>query len=298
MKTDYPKAGIGFLCGLFGKTRQAYYDAQERQADTLLRREVVLQLVTKLRQQQPRLGTRKLHYVLNHHLAAHAIQVGRDELFGWLAQAGMLVRQRRRRAITTDSRHWMRCYSNLIGSVVLERAEQVWVSDITYLRLSNGFAYLSLITDAYSHKIVGYHLQPDLSSQGPLAALQLALAQRTKAHLPLIHHSDRGSQYCCQAYIRLLQTNQVAISMSQRGDPYENAVAERVNGILKSEQGLYQTFPGLAAARLGVEQAVRIYNQERPHGSCNYLTPDQAHQQQGQLPKRWRPSGRALVESR
>lgn len=161
--------------------------------------------------------------------------------------------------------------------MTVSRAEQVWVSDITYVRLLSGWSYLSLITDLYSHKIVGACLHPDLSVRGTLAALHQALAARTQPHRPLIHHSDRGLQDAAREYVGLLESHGAALSMTQNGDPYENAVAERVNGILKDEFGLGNTLPGFAQADALVARAVRAYNELRPHGSCDFLTPNQAH---------------------
>ena len=235
----------------------------------------------------PRLGTRKLHYLLQQQLSDHKICVGRDYLFDLLSEHKLLVRQRKRKVFTTDSRHWMHKYDNLIKDKPVIRPEQVWVSDITYIRLNNQWAYLSLITDAYSRKIMGYCLRTDLSTEGCLAALKMALKNRIYDQ-PLIHHSDRGSQYCSQAYTQLLIKNKIAISMTQNGDPYENALAERVNGIIKSEFNLYTCQMGFEGTQQRVRDSINAYNGIRPHASCDYLTPDKAHLKERTLPKRWK----------
>ena len=289
LKECYPTVGIAALCPLFGKTRHAWYDAQWRADDQLLKEEIILQIVMEIRTSLPRIGTRKLLHLLTPRLAEHQLEVGRDYLFELLATHKLLVRSRKRKVVTTDSRHWMRKYSNLTTALTIVRPEQLWVSDITYIRLTNGFAYLSLITDAYSRKIMGYHLSKSLSADGCVAALKMALAARMypAAHA-LIHHSDRGAQYCCKDYVGLLAGNKIAISMTQNGDPYENALAERVNGIIKGEFNLYSSAVGFEQTGLLVQTALHAYNELRPHASCDYLTPQQAHLQSGVLTKRWK----------
>lgn len=279
------------LCGLVGKTRQALHKQDRKEQTDCLRDAIVLKRVLQIRDQLPRLGTRKLHYLLSSVLREHGIYMGRDKLFDLLSDYGMLVRRRKRRkACTTDSNHPFRKYPNLIRDLQVARPLQLWVSDITYISLKGGFCYLSLITDGYSRKIVGYQLYPTLERFGPIGALKTAL--EGYAYNPsamLIHHSDRGLQYCCQDYIDILQKGNISISMTEKGDPYENAIAERVNGILKEEFGLNGTFCSFDQASLAIDKAVSIYNHLRPHSSCDYLTPDQAHQKQGLLTSKWRP---------
>lgn len=287
MKQNYPKIGIGLLCGLFGKTRHAYYDSLWRKESSLVREDVILQEVIALRNDLPRVGTRKLHYLLRSTLESHRIKIGRDYLFDLLSEHKLLVRQRKRKAITTDSRHWMRKYSNLIKNVSVTRPEQVWVSDITYIRLVNQWGYLSLITDAYSRKIIGYCFRNDLMAEGCIEALQMALKNRMYQE-PIIHHSDRGSQYCSHQYVNLLHQNTIGISMTENGDPYENALAERVNGIIKTEFNLHSSQLGFEQTYKQIEKSIEAYNQIRPHASCDYLTPNQAHLQSENLKKRWK----------
>ena len=288
MRQKYPRVGVGALCGLFGKTRNAYYDHQRRATAQALLDGLVLELVAGFRHELPRVGTRKLHFLLQPHLGAYAPRVGRDYLFALLSAHGQLIRRRKRRVVTTQTCLPLLRRPNLIEHLAVSRAEQVWVSDITYVRLLSGWSYLSLITDLYSHKIVGACLHPDLSVRGTLTALQQAMAARLHPQRPLIHHSDRGLQYAAREYVGLLDAHGVALSMTQRGDPYENAVAERVNGILKEEFGLADTLPSFARAHEQVVRAVRAYNELRPHGSCDFLTPAQAHEREGPLVRRWK----------
>ena len=244
----------------------------------------------------PRVGARKLHYLLAPQLQAHNIHLGRDKLFDILADYGLLVRRRKRRkALTTNSDHPFKKYPNLIKGMELTAPGQLWVGDITYISLKEKYCYLSLITDAYSRRIMGYCLWPTLKKEGPLNALEKAVADRVYRQ-PLIHHSDRGLQYCCGAYISKLNEEQIAISMTEKGDPYENALAERVNGILKAEFGLDRKFDNFQQAYSAVAYAIHIYNTLRPHASINYLTPQQAHDRQGQIPARWKSRKQRVKE--
>ena len=287
MKQDFPRVGIAVLCRLFGKTRHAYYDSIWRKENSLVKEDIILQEVVKIRKDLPRLGTRKLHYVLQAKLVSHQISFGRDYLFDLLSEHKLLIRQRKRKAITTDSRHWMRKYSNLVKGLVVTRPEQVWVSDITYIRLTNQWGYLSLITDAYSRKIMGFSFRQDLAAEGCIDALKMALSQRMYNEI-IIHHSDRGSQYCSHNYVDVLLKNNIAISMTENGDPYENALAERVNGIIKTEFNLYSSPLGFEQTTNQINKSIKAYNELRPHASCDYLTPEQAHIKSEKLNKRWK----------
>lgn len=287
MKQEDPRVGIGQLCRLFGKTRHAWYDYRWRMQDSGLKDDIVLQHVLAIRKSLPRLGTLKLHQMLNPLLADHQISIGRDYLFDLMREHRLDIRRRKRRVITTDSRHWMRRYANLAKTMNIIRPEQLWVSDITYIRMNNGWGYLSLITDAYSRKIMGYSFRKDLLAQGCVDALKMALNNRMY-HSDLVHHSDRGSQYCSKEYVDILTENRIAVSMTENGDPYENALAERMNGILKSEFELYNSASGFTDTARKISEAICAYNQIRPHSSCDYLTPEQAHLRQGTLKKRWK----------
>lgn len=212
--------------------------------------------------------------------------MGRDAFFELLRANGLLVRRKRCRARTTFSSHRFRKYQNLVKNLVVECPNQLWISDITYIRIKHDFAYLSLVTDAYSRKIIGFCLSHDLSTDSCLSALRMALATRL-TDLPLIHHSDRGIQYCSRAYTHLLTKRGIAISMTQSGNPRDNAIAERVNGILKQEL-LQESYDNITIAYKSIKQAISIYNTLRPHSSLNMLTPENAHTKTGQLKRRWR----------
>lgn len=288
MKHAYPHLSWGYLCGLFGKTRHAHYDHLWRSRNDSLKEEIILQLVCEIRRSLPRLGTRKMLFLLAPQLASHDIEAGRDYLFGLFDAHKLLIRQRRRKAFTTDSRHWMHQYADLTKGMDITHAEQLWVSDITYIRVQNQWGYLSLITDAFSRKIMGYCFRADMLALGPIAALQMALDTRSYSGQALIHHSDRGSQYCSKDYVDLLTGKEISISMTQSGDPYENALAERMNGILKGEFNLYSSSSGFEQTYGKIHNSIKAYNEMRPHGSCDYLTPCQAHQQGNVLEKRWK----------
>jgi transposase InsO family protein len=288
MKQDYPHLSWEFLCRLFGKTRHAHYDHLLRSQNDSMKEEIILQLVYEIRKSLPRLGTRKMLFLLQPQLASHQIAVGRDYLFDLFDAHKLLIRQRKRKVFTTDSRHWMHKYANLVKGVDIMRPEQLWVSDITYIRVQNQWGYLSLITDAFSRKIMGYCFRLDMLALGPIAALQMALDNRSYSGQTLTHHSDRGAQYCSKDYVDLLGGEEVFISMTERGDPYENALAERMNGIIKGEFSLYSSSVNFEQTYQKIESSIKAYNELRPHGSCDYLTPCQAHQQGNVLKKRWK----------
>lgn len=249
--------------------------------------EVVIQEVLRHRKLQKRLGTRKLHGEMTAFIALHGFQLGRDAMFDLLREKRLLINKRTRSGPkTTFSKHRFKKYPNIIRDFIPIGPNQLWVSDITYIQLSNGFAYLSLITDAYSHKIVGYYLCKSLSSQGPLKALKMAILNNP-TRLDLIHHSDRGVQYCCDEYVKLLMDNNVKISMTENGDPLENAVAERLNGILKHEL-LLEPMRTFKSAQDQISIGCSTYNHLRPHNSINNLKPAQAHLQSGSIKRKWK----------
>lgn len=267
------------LCGLLGYSRQAYYQYNRATEKQAFKQEELTQQVLEHRRLQPRLGTRKL-------LELMQPAMGRDAFFELLRANGLLVRRKRYRVRTTFSAHRFKKYPDLLQDLVPQRANQLWVSDITYIRVGKDFAYLSLVTDAYSRKIIGFCLSHDLSTDNCLSALRMALATRLTDQ-PLVHHSDRGTQYCSQAYTKLLKRRGIAISMTQSGNPRDNAIAERVNGILKQEL-LNESYDNISTAYKSVKQAIGIYNMLRPHSSLDMLTPENAHTKTGQLKRRWR----------
>ena len=274
------------LCTLLGYTRQAFYGQQQYHHQQGYEAELIIQQVQRHRLLQPRLGTRKLVVLLQDFIKEHHIKLGRDGLFDLLRGHKLLVRRRKRTVQTTFSKHWYRKYPNLVKQYEPSAPNLLWVSDITYIILEGGFAYLSLITDAYSRKIIGFYLAETLEAIGCITALKMAIAGCTDCSL-LTHHSDRGIQYCSFNYVDLLNDNHIKISMTENGDPLENAIAERVNGILKEEL-LQQKYPDFKTAQLSVAKSVIIYNSLRPHSSCNMLTPQAAHLQTGKLKKHWK----------
>lgn len=273
-------AGPGFtvdeLARQCGISRQAYYQARARQHDQEEREKQALRLVREVRSRHPRMGTRKLYQ--EYYATFRRLAVGRDALFALLRRGGLLVRPRRRRARTTDSRHGFPVWQNLLAGYAPTRPNEVFVSDITYIETLGGFRYLALITDAYSRKIVGSDLSASLSVEGSLRALEEALGQTTaKEREGLIHHSDRGVQYCCHAYVNRLTGCGARVSMAAVGNPYENALAERVNGILKQEYGLDGVFATDAHAQRAAAEAVYLYNEKRPHLALDYRKPSEMH---------------------
>lgn len=279
------------LCQLLGKTRQGYYGRESLAEREAIRAELVIGRVTEIRRVQKRIGVRKLHHMLKSFFDEHGIEMGRDALYDLLREHSLLVRKRQVRKPRTTVSLWWRRYPNLIREFVPMAANQLWVSDITYVRAGSGFAYLSLITDAYSRMIVGYKLARNLSARaGCLAALRMALRNnpKTQESSALIHHSDRGLQYCSSEYVKQLGTRRIRISMTQKSDPLENAIAERVNGILKEELLEEDGFESFAQARERIDEAVSTYNNLRPHLSIDMLTPAEAHTRTGTLKQHWK----------
>ena len=278
---------IQTLCSLLGYSRQAFYKYVKQSEKEALQHDLILQEVLRIRKTLKRLGTRKLLFKMEGFMREHHIEIGRDAMFDLLATHKLLIRKRKRRVpVTTFSDHWMRKYPNLIVDFIPTAPNQLWVSDITYITLKDDFAYLSLITDAYRRKIVGFYLSETLSADGCIKALQMALNNNPQLGR-LIHHSDRGSQYCCADYVSILDKHFVKISMTQSGDPLENAIAERVNGILKDEL-LEKIYINYQEAKQAIAAAISIYNYQRPHSSIDMLTPIEAHLREGKLKRRWK----------
>ena len=262
-------------CSYFGISRSGYYASCKRETKTVLEETIVLGLVHEVRHIMPRIGVKKLYSMLEQDL--HSIgKIGRDKLFDILRKNNLLVKRKKSYTRTTDSYHRFYKYKNLLYDKTLIRSNECYVSDITYLRTDIGFVYLFLITDAYSRKIVGWDLSNSLAIEGGLKALRMALRQR-KGSNPLIHHSDRGIQYCATDYVNKLNKHNVDISMTEENHCYENSLAERVNGILKDEFLLDSTFKNYDQALRAVEQSVKTYNELRPHWSLDLKTPNEVH---------------------
>ena len=283
MNTNY---SVKSICRLLGYTAQAYHKKNKHNLIQRVNNDLIIQQVYELRKLQPRCGSRKLLIDLQPFLKQHHISIGRDYFFHLLAKNKLLIRKTKRSTHTTNSKHHFRKYPNLAKDFTPLKAHELWVSDITYIPLKNRFAYLFLITDAYSRKIVGHHVSDDMKVSSAVVALKKALAQKPVETI-VIHHSDRGIQYCSTEYVNLLQQHHALISMTQSGDPLENAIAERVNGILKTEL-ISSSYEDIEKASVSIARAVIIYNYKRRHSSLNYQIPNEVHQQKGPQIRRWK----------
>jgi len=258
-------------------SRQNYYKVRRVRNRRQVDEHFVVELVKRERCLQPRLGTRKLLHILRDELSAASVRIGRDRLFGVLRHYKMLIHRRRGfRPRTTDSRHRFGYYDNLLKEAVLTGSRQAVVSDITYIRTDEGFMYVSLVMDAYSRAIVGYDCSESLAVEGAMGAMRMAIRQLGDCR-GAIHHSDRGLQYCCGDYVRLLKNSGMRISMTQENHCYENASAERLNGILKQEYGLGNCFLRKSDVGSALREAVELYNWRRPHQSLGYRVPMEVH---------------------
>ena len=269
---------VASVCRRLGMSRQNYYAGRQRRQRRQVDGELVAELVRQQRQLHPRLGTRKLHYKLKGELKQAGVRIGRDRMFEELGKRDLLVKPLPAPyPRTTQSYHNLPVFRNVAKEVVLERPNQVWVSDLSYLRTDEGYLYLALITDKYSRKIVGWHAGDTLEATGCVRALDRAL-NTLPAQAKPVHHSDQGSQYCCHEYVSRLREHELPISMTESNHCAENALAERMNGILKQEYGLGERLRSKAQARQMVEQAVWLYNTQRPHTALDYQTPAAVHQ--------------------
>jgi len=268
---------ISKVCRLIGISRQKYY----RQCWSITRsREIatkIVEIVNDLRMEMPRLGGRKIYHLLGSEM--NNLHVGRDKMFAILRANHLLITPHKSYHVTTNSHHRFRKHKNTVSNLEITRPEQVWVSDITYLGRRNNHMYLSLITDAYSKKIMGYDLSNSLDTKGSINALKMAYRKRIYPKEKLIHHSDRGIQYCSNIYQRRLKKYQITTSMTESYDPYANAIAERINGILKQEFLLEDIHLDFKSMKSVIKDAIHIYNTRRPHYSCAYMTPEMMHQQ-------------------
>lgn len=264
------------LCARVNMSRQNYYAARRLRQRHGVDEEMILELVKRERKLQPRLGGRKVLHLLQADLKEAGVDIGRDRFFEVLAENDLLVVPKPARPHTTNSHHSLPVFHNLLMGKLLNAPNEAWVSDLTYIRTDEGFLYASLITDAFSRKIVGSHIGDNLEAEGCLRALDQALSELPEGQTP-IHHSDRGCQYCCHEYVDRLQLRGLAISMTEIMHCYENALAERVNGILKQEYEMDRTFRTKAQAKKAFEQAVYLYNNRRPHLKLNYRFPSDVH---------------------
>lgn len=262
---------------MIGINRQLYYRTKWRKAEKRELAEEVVHLVNQVRCKMPKLGTRKLYHKLQPSL--QALGVGRDKLFDILRSNGLLIKPKKQYHVTTDSHHRFKKHKNLIEHLTVKGPEQVLVSDITYVGTTDCPMYLALVTDAYSKKIMGHDLSDSLGAKGAVRALTMAIKNRSYPVREVVHHSDRGVQYCCELYQKRLDKAKIKCSMTEKYDPYQNAVAERINGILKQEFIGDRNIKNIGLMKTVIKNSIQIYNHERPHYSNFYLTPQQMHQQ-------------------
>lgn len=281
---ENPKLGISELCELFGVSKQAYYQGNKSDFSDIVAEEVVVEMVLDIRKRCPGVGTRKLQKMLE---KFYGLNYGRDRLFSLLEKHSLLLRVRHRSPRTTFSGHLFPVYPNIVKDLIPTRPNEVWVSDITYIKVEGSFLYLFLVTDMYSRKIVGWSLADNMMAKNAVKALRMAISQKFDPMLPTIHHSDKGTQYCCADYIKVLKHHNINISMTDAADPRENAYAERVNGIIKNEF-LRHLRPIRANAHAVVKIAIYNYNTFRIHSSINWLTPEEAHYTRGVLERMWK----------
>ena len=269
-----------------GYSPQAYHKHNKKTFQQQLNEGLILNEIDVIRKHQPRCGGRKLFIMLQPFLKQHNISIGRDKFFDLLKRNKLLVRKTKRNVYTTMSKHHYHRYPNLVKGFSPMKAHELWVADITYIPLKERFAYLFLITDAYSRKIVGYHVSDDMKVSSAAVALKQALAQKPTETI-VIHHSDRGIQYCSNEYVSLLNEHNAMISMTESGDPLENAIAERVNGILKTEL-ISSSYSDIHAASIHISRCITIYNHRRRHSSLNWQLPAIVHEQKGPQIRRWK----------
>lgn len=277
MKDSFKVISLANLCSWFGLTRQAYYQSKNRVEKDLIEQEILLDKIGDIRKDHKRLGGRKLFFKLETFMHEHNIKMGRDAFFDLLRDNKLLIKQRKRHHVTTNSNHWMKKYPNLIKDIEPLGPNHVWVSDITYWKTKGGHYYISFITDAYSRKIVGYHVADTMEAIESATALKMAIKTLKISAEGLIHHSDRGSQYCSSMYVNMLKKEGIKISMTENGDPLENAIAERMNGIIKGEYLFDYLIKTLLNAKEVLKSVVKLYNEDRPHSSIGNAMPSQVH---------------------
>ena len=277
MKDSFKAISLANLCSWFGLTRQAYYQSKNRVEKDLIEQEILLDKIGDIRKDHKRLGGRKLFFKLETFMHEHNIKMGRDAFFDLLRDNKLLIKQRKRHHVTTNSNHWMKKYPNLIKDIEPLGPNHVWVSDITYWKTKGGHYYISFITDAYSRKIVGYHVADTMEAIESATALKMAIKTLKISAEGLIHHSDRGSQYCSSMYVNMLKKEGIKISMTENGDPLENAIAERINGIIKGEYLFDYLIKTLLNAKEVLKSVVKLYNEDRPHSSIGNAVPSQVH---------------------
>jgi len=262
---------------VLGYTRQNYYKRKIAEDREEAIKDALRKIVCDVRKQLPRVGTRKLLKLIKPELLSNDIKCGRDKLFNYLREMNLLIKPKKRYVKTTFSKHWMRKYTNITKGLLIDRPEMVWVGDITYLNSDEGNCYLTLITDAYSRKIVGYNVSDNLMAANTVKALEMAIKGRIYPSETLFHHSDRGLQYCSKEYVETANRANIKMSMTETSSPYDNALAERMNRTLKEEFYLYNTLKTKSQVFEVAKDAVERYNSYRPHLSLSFYTPNDVH---------------------
>lgn len=280
-------------CGLLGYSKQAYYKSLQHLESKAFDEYLILELIHKKRKVWKKGSGRNLLASLKNDFSQHDIKIGRDKFFDFLRTHNLLIKKKNRRAVTTNSYHHFHRYPNLIKELIPDKPNEIWVSDITYVWVQQEgcFLYLFLITDMYSRKIIGYSLRKNLKAEGAIEAIKMAIKQANGMSLTqTIHHSDRGIQYCCNTYTKLLKKYAINISMTENGDPLENAIAERVNRTIKEEfmDNYKLGYESISLATREIKRNIAFYNEIRPHRSIEMLTPNQAHQRTGHLERKWK----------
>lgn len=295
LKMLHPSYSQQELCRSLGVSRQAHHRSSSRTARVVMEKEALVPMIKSIRAKQHNVGGRKLYRMLSGTFAQLPIPMGRDQFFEFLREEGLLLRRRRRRVRTTMSKHGMPLHPDLLKGTLIKAPGQAMVSDITYWAVPEGFYYVFLITDVCSHRIMGHYLAQSMDGSHALKALHMAMRASRHALTGQIHHSDRGSQYCYARYVNCLRSNGMRVSMTETSDPRDNAIAERVNGILKNELMGHLVPENFTQAKAMLEEAVWIYNNERLHTSIDYMVPAKAHELDHRLPQRWRNYNYARV---
>ena len=268
---------VSNICNLLGYSRQNYYKKRKYEDREEALKQQIRAMVCNIRKKLPRLGTRKLLTMMSSDFKKLGIKCGRDKLFDYMREMNLLIKPKRRYVQTTFSKHWMRKYPNISKNIKIGGPEEFWVSDITYLKTDEGNCYLSLITDAYSRKIVGFNVSDSMSADQSVKALKMAIKGRIYPVKALIHHSDRGLQYCSKEYVTTATDANIGISMTESSSPYDNALAERMNRTLKEEFNLYITLKSKQQACTVVAESIELYNSYRPHLALDFRTPNDVH---------------------
>ena len=288
LKMLHPRYSQQELCRSLGVSRQAHHKSSARTVRVVMGREALVPLVKEIRKTQRKVGGRKLYKMLSGTIKNLDVPLGRDQFFEFLREEGLLLRRRKRRVRTTMSKHRMPVYPDMLKGARIERPGQAMVSDITYWAVPEGFYYVFLITDVCSHKIIGHYLAQSMDGAHALKALRMAMGGSRHALEGQIHHSDRGSQYCYAKYVNCLRSRGMRVSMTETSDPRDNAIAERVNGILKNELMEHLVPANFTQAQEMLDEAVWVYNEERLHMSIDFEVPAMAHELDHRLPQRWR----------